>query len=83
VASFPEGPAPGGPHAAYLETKEAIYHLMACLEGLLPRITTRRERRDTFDLIGRLENMLLEAMIVEELDEEIWGDDGAPPAVDG
>jgi hypothetical protein len=73
MAFVPERPSPGGPHGAYLETKDAIYHLMSCLDGLLPRITARRERREVIELVGRLERMILEVMLAEEFEEDIWG----------
>ena len=70
MAFVPERPSPGGSHSAYLETKDAIYHLMSCIEGLIPRITARRERREVFELLGRLERLVIEMMLVEEFDEE-------------
>ena len=76
MAFVPERPAPGASHSAYLETKDAIYHLISCIEGLLPRITTRRERLEVFELMGRLETMLVDVMITEELDEAF---DATPP----
>jgi hypothetical protein len=72
MAFVPERPSPGGSHGAYLETKDAVYHLMSCLEGLVPRITNRRERTEVLELIGRLERMILDLMVAEEFEEGFW-----------
>jgi hypothetical protein len=72
MAYVPERPTPGSSHGAYLETKDAVYHLISCLEGLLPRITSRRERREMFELMSRLERILIEIVLAEEFDEQFW-----------
>lgn len=79
MAITPERPSPGGSHSAYLETKDAIYHLISCLEGLVPRITSRRERQEIFELISRLERILIEMVLAEELEDEFWGEEGEEP----
>ncbi len=64
---MPDRPSAGGLHSAYLETRDALYHLISCLEGLVPTITSRRERRELFELLGRVERQILDLMIAEEL----------------
>ena len=87
MAFVPERPSPGGSHSAYLETKDALYHLISCVEGLIPRITSRRERNEIFELVGRLERSLIELMLAEEFEQEMWGlsppPDEIPPAERG
>jgi len=78
MAFVPERPSPGGSHSAYLETKDAIYHMISCVEGLLPRVTSRRERRELLELVGRLERMIIEVMLVEELEDDFWTPAPAP-----
>ena len=79
-----ERPSPGGSHSAYLETKDAVYQLIASLDGLFPRVTSRRERRELLELFGRLERIIIEIMLVEELEDEFWEPtplpDNIPPA---
>ena len=80
MAFVPERPSPGSSHSAYLETKDAIYHMISCLEGLFPRVTARRERREILELISRLERIIIEIMLVEELEDDFWAP--APTAGD-
>ena len=69
----PDGGSASSSRGAFLETKETVYHLISCLEGLVPRITGRRERIEIFELLGRLEGMVVEMIVSEEFDEELWG----------
>lgn len=84
MSFVPERPSSGGSHSAYLETKDAIYHLISCLDGLVPRIVTRRERVEIFELISRLERVIIDLFLAEELEESVWGPPlGAPEAEAG